>query len=425
MTIKHTLDNGLKIIIDEMPHMHSASIGIWVSVGGRFESIELAGMSHFVEHIVFKGTEKRTCQQIKEEIEGIGGDLNAFTCKEFTCFYAKVLGPDCELALDVLADMVMNPALNEKDITHEKEVIIEEIKMYKDSPSQDVHDNFDGVMWPNHAMGRCLTGPEENVKRFTKEDIQNYQNLFYTPNNIVIAAAGAVDAQQLIKKAEQMFGHLSAKDVPAYSPWTSINNSEPRIDWLEKTTEQAHLVLGLPVFHRQDTRRYILSVLNIILGGNMSSRLFNSLREERGLAYDVRSSAYRYMDTGILEISVGLEPQNVYAAVELICEELRGLMNEDVGADELSRAKKYYQGSLKLALEKTSDRMHWIGEDIVFASDVRDLDEILAHIEAVTIEDVRKLAQEIFGQALHMAVISPLKQTPLIENLLVSLIPRS
>jgi predicted Zn-dependent peptidase len=414
MKKQHILQNGIKIIVDEMPHMRSSSIGIWVGVGGRHETKEEAGLAHFIEHIVFKGTKERSCQEIKESIEGIGGSLNAFTAKEYTCFYAKVLGKDTEIALEVLSDMVLNPSLKDSDIEQEKDVILEEIKMYMDSPSQQVHDYLDEILWPNHPMGYFLTGPQENVSRFIASDFKDFRAKHYTPNRMVISVAGDVIAEDIFLDVEGNFASLdSLKTVQAEK--VLFDPVVFPVHWRQKDTEQAHLALGIHAYSRTHPMCYPLSILNIILGGNMSSRLFQELREEQGLAYDVRSSVYRYEDTGTLEISAGLESENLEKTLLVTMKALKRLKDELVSEDELARAKAYYKGRVQLSLEKTSTRMSWQGEDLLFRDRPFSEQNILEQINAVSAESLQKVAQDIFqDKRICMAVISP-KHKP--ENL--------
>ena len=411
------LANGLKIAVDEMPTMNSASVGLFIGVGGRFERAEEWGMSHFLEHIVFKGTAHRTCQQIKEEIEGIGGNLNAFTAKEYTCFYAKVLGQDYQTAIDVLGDMVIHPLFAPSDIEQEKGVIVEEIKMYRDLPSYEVHDVLDDLVWPEHPLGASLTGSEKIVKKFKQDDFDRFQKRCYKPNNMVLVVAGKVKAKAVIDYAESLFGHLKRGKKLTYKKFKSQQSTQKALVRSRKC-EQTHVAIACHAYPRQHKHHYTMGLLSIILGGNMSSRLFKEVREERGLAYDIRSSIYRYADTGVFEISAGTEANSWLDCIEVIMQELDRIARHQVGLNEFKRAQKYYLGNIQINQEKTSERMFMLGEDQICLGRHRTMQEVVKHIKAVSIDDIQHLAKAIFkNKNLNLAVVGPVRKTAKLDRI--------
>ncbi len=421
MVKKYTCSNGLAVVVDEMPQMHSASVGVWIGVGGRYETPAQVGLSHFLEHIVFKGTHSRSCQEIKESIEGIGGALNAYTSKEYTCFYAKVLAQDCLKAVDVLSDMVFRPLFDPKDIEQEKDVIVEEIKMYLDSPAQLVHDHLDEILWPDHPMSYCLTGSENNVREFQQQDFKDFAHNYYCPHNIVIAVAGNVDAENVFQRVEKAWGQLE-QGKPSQPLDCSEDQAPFRIQWTTKDIEQAHVAMAFYAYEREHPLRYAAGLLNIILGGNMSSRLFKELREERGLAYDVRSSTYRYSDVGTFEISAGLEPHKVKEMLKVTWQELQKAQQTQVSTDELERARAYYKGRLQMAMEKTAECMSWCGEELLMTGRMRELGDVLQEIDRVEVDDIQKVAQDIFcKQRFSLAGIAPVDATDSVYEVLNAL----
>jgi predicted Zn-dependent peptidase len=412
------LSNGLKIAVKEMPEMASCAIGIWIGAGGRYETPEISGISHFVEHMLFKGTKTRNCQQIKEEIEGIGGYLNAFTSEECTCYYSKIIAGEYKKALEVLADMVINPLFDIKDINQERGVIIEEINMYQDLPMEHVHDVLGTIMWPDHPLGMFLTGTVDTVNSFNKDTFDNYKKDYYTPNNIVIACAGNIKFEELFACAEKLFSNSKSNEIKPFKKFEQKQTS-PCLKILSKKTEQTHLSLGLKSYSRFNELKYALGLLNIVLGGNMSSRLFKEVREERGLAYSIRSSVNKYHDTGVFGISAGVRNDKFNEAVALILEELNKI-KQGVSSDELERAKKYYTGNFLMGLEKTAERMLFLGETVLSMDEkqIKTPNEIVKKINNVTLEDVKHTANDIIkNENLNLAVIGPIKSEDEISNI--------
>lgn len=403
------LDNGLRVITCEMPHMESVSIGIWVGVGSRYETERQSGVSHFLEHILFKGTRNRTGKEISQEIEGRGGALNAFTGEEYTCYYFKVPGHHFNKAFEILSDMYLNPAFDKEEIRKEKEVVYEEINMYVDQPSQHVHDIFNQLLWPDQPLGRMILGSQETLKALSPDDIAGYKNQGYIPQKTVIAVAGKVTHENVIEETKKYFSMDAGAEFPAFKPVLE-SQKKPEATFLEKKTEQFHLCLGVRSYPREHPERYAQRLLSIALGENMSSRLFQEIREQRGLAYDIHSSVSRYYDTGIFTVSAGLEKKKLLDAVKVILKQLGKLKKELLSEEELNRAKEYYIGQLEIGLEKTMNNMLWLGENLLCADKVLTKEEVIEKIQEVNVEQVRHVAQELFvNSKLNLSLIGPVK----------------
>jgi len=392
---KSILDNGLRIVSHRMPGMKSVSIGIWIATGSRFESERNSGISHFLEHLFFKGTGKRSAKRLKEDIEGIGGTFNGFTSEEITCFLVKVPGRHFALGVDVLSDMILNPLLKPEDIEKERMVICEEIKMYMDLPMHYVHDLLDQLFWPAHPLGRFISGTIETVSGIDRERLIKYKIRHFHPKNIVLAACGDISHTQLVKKAEKSFS-ASAKFKKNIFKKAVVSQVRPRTNFFFKETEQTHIALGVHALRKEHPARHALALLNIILGANMSSRLFNEVREKRGLAYDIHSSVKKYRDTGAFVVSAGVENGKLSQATGVISEELRKVKRKEVRPAEFRRAKEYYTGQLLMALEDTMSHMLWLGESMVSLNKTKTLKEVLANIEKVEIGDLKGVADRLF-----------------------------
>jgi predicted Zn-dependent peptidase len=402
-----TLPNGLRIIAAPMKERLSVSIGIWVNVGGRDESPKLSGVSHFLEHIVFKGTATRSANDIKESVEGVGGSFNAFTSEECTCFLAKVASRHFENVFDVLADMTLNASMKPDDVEKERQVIIEEIKMTQDQPSHYVEEILAEEMWPGHALGRALTGTIETVTALTREEIVGYRDTHYHPGLITVVASGDVDMKRLVAAAEKRFGPARSA---VRSPLGLYRHAPapPHCRLVPKDTEQTHLALGMHAFGKEHPDEFPLEILSVLLGGNMSSRLFNEVREERGLAYDIGCSVRKYHETGAFVVSAGVDNHKAIEAVEVILCELKRTAREPVGEAELRRSKEFYLGQMDLGLENSMNTMLWAGESVMSLGRVRAPQEVAAAVEKVTAEDLRRVAETIFKtEALTLAVVGP------------------
>jgi len=405
-----TLPNGLRVLVVPMRDRDSAGVAIWAKTGGRYETAKLSGASHYLEHMLFKGTKTRTTRQIKEEIEGVGGMLNAFTGEETTCYFAKLLSRHYPAALEVLSDMVNNATLTSVELEKERTVILEEIKMYRDLPSQHVHDLINELLWPGQPMGRPIAGTEKSVKALTRTEIADYKKRYYHPRNLLVSVSGDVDPDEVLEKTAE---HFSGKDHAGEKKFTPAVNRQnhPRTLFMEKTTEQTHFVIGFHGFSRFNPDRYKLGILNVILGSNMSSRLFEEVREKRGLAYEIKSGLGFYADTGQVSISAGVETKKTPMAVRVILRELEKICTTKVKAGELRRAKDYFMSQLVMALEDTLDHLLWAGERVVDRGLLPDKPEIQRQIESITEEDVQDVARRIFKtSSLNLALIGPVPQ---------------
>jgi predicted Zn-dependent peptidase len=399
------LKNGGRCVLKEMPDRDSIAIGVWINVGARYEPKPISGVSHFLEHLLFKGTKKRSNEDIKQAIEGKGGAMNGFTSEEFTCYLVKVLSRDMDNALDVLLDMVLNAKLAPGDINKEKTVIAEEIKLYMDLPNHHVHDMLMEILWPDQPLGRNLAGTVETVTGMTGRELAGYKQKYYNPSNIVVSAAGNLEQEEFFLSCEK---HLKAARTGPKAAYEKAHErqTKPRLKVLSKTTEQAHLAIGLRAFGRDDPDKYALTMLNIILGGNMSSRLFRELREKRGLAYEINTHTKKLNDTGAFLVSAGLDNKNVVKSTELIMKELKKIKEKVVGKDEFERAREFYKGQLLLGLEDTLDQMLWMVEHLSALGHIPMPKEVVAEIEKLDPDDVKRVANRVLGDPhLNMAVI--------------------
>ena len=408
---KTVLENGLRIVTHSMGKMQSVALGIWIKVGGRYETPEYKGITHYLEHLVFKGSRKYSCRKIKESIEGVGGSLNGFTSEELTCYLAKLPSPHLDLGLNVLSDMAVNPLLRPADIEKERTVILEEAKMYKDLPQSHVYELLDELLWPDQPLGMSIIGTPESIGRISKENLSSFKNQYYVPSNIVISAAGPLEHDKFTHRIKNIFSRLKNKNASAFLE-VKEEQHRPQLKLLHKDTEQTHLALGFHGFKRDDPLRYALWLLHIILGANMSSRLFNELREKRGLAYEIGTQVKYFHDTGAFIVHAGIDNRKVNESIEVILKELKKSGDKLVGTDEFKRAKEFYLGQLALSLEETLDQMFWIGESTATLDEVFSFKDIVKKIRKVKREDIRKVARYIFKEkSLNLALIGPLKDS--------------
>lgn len=406
---KTHIANGLRVVTCEMPGMQSIALGIWIKAGGRYENKQNKGIAHFLEHLIFKGSKKYSCRKIKESIEGVGGSLNGFTSEELTCYFAKLPRRHLDLALDVLSDMVINPQLKQEEIDKERTVIIEEIKMYKDLPQSHVYELLDELLWPKQPLGMSIAGTIESVSAIGRDGLSGFKNKYYNPAGIVISAAGMLGHDELTAKIEKLFSGFK-KTKPNTFAAAKQKQQKPQLSLLVKETEQTHLALGFHGIKREHPLKYAVSILHIILGANMSSRLFNELREKRGLVYEIGSQVKRYSDTGAFIVHAGVDNRKAEEAIPLILKELARIKDKLVTRDEFKRAKDFYLGQLMLALEDTLDQMSWIGESAASLDKIFSLEQVVSQMGKVKIEDVREAAQQIFNKnRLNLALIGPLK----------------
>jgi len=408
---KTVLENGLRVITCRMRNMQSVAIGIWIKVGGRYETPEYKGIAHYLEHLVFKGSKKYSCRKIKESIEGVGGSLNGFTSEELTCYLAKLPYLHLNLAADILSDMAINPLLFPEEIEKERTVILEEAKMYKDLPQSYVHELLDELLWPGHPLGMAIIGTPDSIGRISKENLFSFSRQYYIPSNIVVSAAGSLDHDKFVKKIRNIFSSLEARNASALLK-VKEEQAKPQLKLLHKDTEQTHLALGFHGFKRDHPCRYALWLLHIILGANMSSRLFNELREKRGLAYEIGTQVKYFQDTGAFVVHAGIDNGKVNDSVKLVLDELAKVKDKLVSNDEFKRAKEFYLGQLALSLEETLDHMMWIGESTSTLDEVYSLKDIIKKINKLNRENIREVAAHIFNEkSLNLALIGPLKDS--------------
>ncbi|MEG6615708.1 pitrilysin family protein [Peptococcaceae bacterium 1198_IL3148] len=411
---KTTLDNGVRILSEEIPHVRSISTGIWVNVGSRDENDENSGISHFIEHMMFKGTHKRTPKQIAEELDAVGGQLNAFTTKEYTCYHTKVLDEHFDLSVDLLSDMLFNSKFSQEDIDREKNVIIEEIKMYEDAPDELVHDIFTKTMWQGHPLGRPIIGTAEIINSVNRDHLIDFYQKHYTPNKMVISVAGNIKHDKVVDKLAPIFGRLKADDTPRQS---KVPKGVSGLACNNKGTEQVHMIIGVPGYHIEHKDIYVLQIMNTVLGGGLSSRLFQEIREQRGLVYSVYSYHSSYQDAGILGIYAGLSKENVNQALELVLKEIKDIARNGITPEELKRVKDQLKGGLLLSLENVNSRMSRLGKSELYMGKVLHPNEIVERVYKVTNEDIQRVAGDLFkGDQFTMAAIGSWEDCGDLEN---------
>jgi predicted Zn-dependent peptidase len=391
---REVLPNGLILLSEEMPHIRSISMGIWMKSGSRDEDPEVNGISHFVEHMVFKGTTTRTAQQIARQVDSIGGNMDAFTGKETICFNIKVLDEHLPVAVDILSDLVLNPIFDPKDIVREKGVILEEIKMDEDNPDYLVHEIFTQNFWKDHPLGKPILGTKETVRSFEQEKLFNFYRQRFAPNNIIISAAGNLNHERFVALIKAKFSDLQSVPNGYHYPAPAVT---PRIITRnKKSLEQVQLCLGVPSHPIWHQKRYVSYVLNTVLGGGMSSRLFQNIREQQGLAYAIYSDLNPYRDTGCMTIYAGTSLESTQNVVESVMAEFRELKNAPISEDELRRAKDQLKGSLMLSLESSTSRMSNLARQEMYFERFFSLDETINQIEAVTGEELCAMANQLF-----------------------------
>lgn len=388
------LPNGLTLISEEMEHIRSVSIGIWVKTGSRDEDSAVNGITHFVEHMVFKGTSNRTAEDIARQVDSIGGNMDAFTAKECICFNIKVLDEHLPIAIEVLSDLVLHPVFDPKDIVRERGVILEEIKMDEDSPDYLVHEIFTQNFWKDHPLGLPILGTKETVRRFERDTVRNYWQNRFSPGNLIICAAGHLNHEEFVNLVNRYFAELPPGENGFHQ--TSPKPFSRIIMRNKKSLEQVQLCLGVPSHPISHEMRYVSYVLNTVLGGGMSSRLFQNIRERQGLVYAIFSELNPYRDTGCLSVYAGSSRDNVSRVVESVVAEFHRLKNEPIPADELRRAKDQLKGSLMLSLESSTARMLNLARQEMYFDRFFTMDEIIDRVEAVTAEDIVHLSQEFF-----------------------------
>ncbi|MGE7595165.1 M16 family metallopeptidase [Peribacillus frigoritolerans] len=404
MIKKYTCQNGVRIVLENIPTVRSAAIGVWIKTGSRNETPELNGVSHFLEHMFFKGTTKRNAREIAESFDSIGGQVNAFTSKEYTCYYAKVMDNHASYALEILADMFFNSTFDGEELKKEKNVVYEEIKMYEDTPDDIVHDLLSKAVYENHPLGYPILGTENTLETFNSDTLKKYVHDMYTPDKVVVSIAGNVD-EKLIKEVESYFGSYQGGEDRLELVKPSFH--ENRIT-RKKDTEQAHLCLGYNGLEIGNDKTYSLITLNNILGGSMSSRLFQDVREQRGLAYSVYSYHSSYQDSGMVTVYGGTGTNQLDSLYETIQETLDTLKRDGITEKELRNSKEQLKGSLMLSLESTNSRMSRNGKNELMLGEHRSLDDIIIKIDEVTEDSVNELANQIFTEH-SLSLVSPLE----------------
>lgn len=408
MIVKHTLPNGVRIVAESIPHVRSVALGIWIGAGSEQETPENNGISHFIEHMLFKGTATRTARQLAESFDEIGGQVNAFTSKEMTCYYAKVLDEHFSTALEILTDMFFYSQFVPEEIEKEKKVIIEEIRMVEDTPDDLVHDLLSEASLGDHSLGLPVIGTVENVQSYSRDQLLSYMTHNYHPHNVVVSIAGNLPKDFLKLVEEKFAGHSgdsasSPADVPAFTSQQKVK---------QKATEQTHLCIGLPGLAISDPRLYQLVLLNNILGGNMSSRLFQEIREERGLAYSVFSYHSAHKQTGVFAVYAGTASGQEEEVMDVIHHTLDQVIAHGVTDSELRKAKEQLKGSMMLGLESTNNRMSRLGRNEILLGRHYTLDEIIQHVETTTLDEVNEMARHIFSSPMSLAMISPDGKAP-------------
>jgi predicted Zn-dependent peptidase len=404
--------SGLRVVTEGMPAMRSVTLGIWVDVGSRDERPRVAGASHFLEHLLFKGTKSRTARQIAESFDAVGGDLNAFTAKEYTCYYCRVSDEDVPMAVEAMADMLQNSIIAAKDLEAERQVILEEINMRDDDPGDLIHDVFAETLWKDHPLGRPVLGTRETIAGMRRDQVKRFYDRLYVPHHFVIAAAGNLDHDALCRLFEGQMD--TGRRVSGTSRKLRIGGDAPKpyraSEVQHRATEQAHISMGTNGYSRRDPERFAFGVVNSILGGGMSSRLFQEIREKRGMAYSVYSYHTMYTEAGMFSIYAGTTPTNAREVVRIARGQMEDLASGGLTDDELERAKGHVRGSLVLSLEDTSGRMSRIGRGEISHGEILSVDELVARTEAVTKEDAVATAAEVFSRPMALAVIGPFKR---------------
>ena len=413
---KAVLDNGLRVITSTMPHSRSVCLAILAGAGSCYETKEEAGISHFAEHLFFKGTERRpTSREITQDIEGVGGIINAGTDKEVTIFWCKVAGPHFSIALDVLSDLLLNSRFDTKDVEKERQVIIEEIHMNLDIPQQRVNMLIDELLWPEQPLGREVTGYKETVSSLTRERLLDYVGRRYMPNNTVLSIAGNIQHEEAMAQIEPRFDKWPAGElVTAYT--TDDKQTKARLRIEPKDIEQAHLCLAVHGFSRSHPQRFTLDLLNTVLGGGMSSRLFMEIRERRGLAYDIHSYTEHFLDSGSFGIYAGVDPTKTETALVAILEELSKIRH-GIATSELTRAKELSKGRLYLRFEDSQNVALWYGTQEILVRQILDVDDVISIVDAITIDELQEVAQKILTDSeLNLAVTGPVKKDSLLKE---------
>jgi predicted Zn-dependent peptidase len=425
MSVRRTvLPSGLRIVTEEVPSVRSAAIGIWVNVGSRDETPAVAGASHFLEHLLFKGTTRRTALEISSTIEAVGGEMNAFTSKEYTCFYARVIDTDLPMAIDVVSDLITSSIVSALDVDAERKVVLEEIAMRDDDPSDLVHDLYAETYYGDTTLGRPILGTIKSIKEMSRSSVFNYYKKKYLPQDLVVAVAGNIKHKRVVAMVEDALSRdnfLNVKGAPQIRPNTPVKTKPMQsVGLLTRKTEQAHMFYGMEGVARSDERRFAMGVLASALGGGMSSRLFQEIREKRGLAYSVYAYAQQFAGSGQIGFYAGCNPTKAVEVVEIIREVLADVAENGMSHEEIERAKGAVRGSLVLSQEDSASRMSRIGKNEIVYGQVMGFDEILKEIARVNPTDVREIASEYLTKSPTLALVGPFKNEAKFEKVLRS-----
>jgi len=423
MSVKRSVhSSGLRIVTEEVPSVRSAAIGIWVNVGSRDEAPATAGASHFLEHLLFKGTTRRTALQISAAVESVGGEMNAFTSKEYTCFWARVIDTDLPMAIDVVSDLITSSVVTALDVDAERKVVLEEIAMRDDDPSDLVHDLFSDTYYGDTAIGRPILGTVKSISEMSRATVFNYYKKKYLPQDLVVAVSGNIKHKRVVAMVEEALSRdnfLQQSATPAIRPSTPIKNSKQQsVGLLHKKSEQAHMFYGLEGVARADQRRFAMGVLSAALGGGMSSRLFQEIREKRGLAYSVYSYAQQFAGSGTLGFYAGCNPAKALEVVSIMRDVLADVVAHGLTHEEIERAKGAVRGSLVLSQEDTGSRMSRIGKNEIVYGQVMDFDDILKEISRVSAADISEIASEFLVKTPTLALVGPFKSESKFEKVL-------
>jgi predicted Zn-dependent peptidase len=425
MSVKRSVhSSGLRIVTEEVPSVRSAAVGIWVNVGSRDEASATAGASHFLEHLLFKGTTSRTALEISSSIESVGGEMNAFTSKEYTCFYARVIDTDLPMAIDVVSDLITSSIVTALDVDAERKVVLEEIAMRDDDPSDLVHDLFSDTYYGDTPIGRPILGTVDSIRGMSRNTVFNYYKKKYLPQDLVVAVAGNIKHKRVVAMVEEALSRDNFLDVmaaPVIRPNTVVKNSKQQaVGLLYKKSEQAHMFYGMEGVARSDERRFAMGVLASALGGGMSSRLFQEIREKRGLAYSVYAYAQQFAGSGQIGFYAGCNPSKAIEVVEIIREVLADVAENGMSHEEIERAKGAVRGSLVLSQEDSGSRMSRIGKNEIVYGQVMGFDDILKAISRVNATDVREIANEFLTKSPTLALVGPFKSEAKFEKVLKS-----
>ncbi|MEI8214599.1 MAG: pitrilysin family protein [Actinomycetota bacterium] len=423
MSVKRSVhSSGLRIVTEEVPSVRSAAVGIWVNVGSRDEAPATAGASHFLEHLLFKGTTSRTALEISSSIESVGGEMNAFTSKEYTCFYARVIDTDLPMAINVVSDLITSSIVSALDVDAERKVVLEEIAMRDDDPSDLIHDFFSDTYYGNTPIGRPILGTVESIKGMSSNTVFNYYKKKYLPQDLVVAVAGNIKHKRVVAMVEEALSRDNFLDIlaaPVVRPNTVVKNTKQQsVGVMYKKSEQAHMFYGMEGVARADDRRFAMGVLSAALGGGMSSRLFQEIREKRGLAYSVYAYAQQFAGSGVLGFYAGCNPAKAIEVVEIIRSVLSDVAENGMTHEEIERAKGAVRGSLVLSQEDSGSRMSRIGKNEIVYGQVMDFDDILKSIARVSTQDIREIASEFLVKTPTLALVGPFKNESKFEKVL-------